>query len=123
MAAAKKDFGNINIRPVYDAIAEATADITTQEERQEHTEPRKERVTYTEDEQAEAMATMNTSGKKGMKMPRINMAFTPANYDYIRTMAKVRGENLTEFVNHIIEANAAENADLYKKAVEFRNSL
>lgn len=109
---AKKDFSSMNIDRVYGSIADATADAD-----------KKERRTYTDKEAAEAMAALKTSGRKGVKLPRINLAFTPDNYDYIKTMSQVRGESLTEFVNHLIALNAQENKEVYEKAKAFKKSL
>lgn len=52
-----------------------------------------------------------------------NMAFTEENYEYIVTMSRVRGETITSFVNHIIEKSKTDNAEIYQKAIEFRESL
>lgn len=143
---AKKDFSNININPVYDAIAAATEEPETtaaaaeqpaaevveaaapeeapaedaQEIAKKHYKPRK---TYTAEETLEALENMRTSGRKGVKLPRINLAFTPANYEFIKTMAQVRGQSLTEFVNDMLEEIRVEHADIYEKAMEFRNSI
>lgn len=139
---AKKDFSNININPVYDAIAAATEEPETtaaaaeqpaaevveaaapaedaQEIEKKHYKPRK---TYTAEETLEALENMRTSGRKGVKLPRINLAFTPANYEFIKTMAQVRGQSLTEFVNDMLEEIRIEHADIYEKAMEFRNSI
>ena len=121
---AKKDFTNINTNRVYSTIAEATAEPAQEaEEVQEEHKTRKERKTYTEQEAAEIIQSMNTSGRKGIKLPRINLAFSPANYEYIETMARVRGQNLTEFINYVIDQHRADHQDTYKKALEFRDSL
>lgn len=106
---AKKKFDDINITPLYDI------ENSIMEEK-----PRKERKTYTEQEAAEALEKMNTSGKKGVKLPRINLAFSPSNYEYIKTMSQVRGQSATDFVNDIIKKDLESHAELYKKAVEFR---
>lgn len=45
-----------------------------------------------------------TQGKKGRKLPRMNMAFSRVNYEYIRKMSGLTGISATEFVNKIIEA-------------------
>ena len=114
---AKKDFSQINAGRVYNAIAEATADAAGT------TEPRKERKTYTEQETTEALRNRRTAGKKGLKLPRINVGFTPDVYDYIQTMARVRGETMSDFVNYILRQYMDDNRDLYDRAREFRNSL
>ena len=55
-----------------------------------------------EEEAKERMALMQTRGRKGVHLPRINMAFTPENHDFIKTMALVTGKTMTEFLNYII---------------------
>lgn len=110
-----KDFKETKSR-VKNTIAEATAEPVVQDEQAE----RKERRTYTEQETQEFMNQNSTSGRKGLKLPRINMAFSPINYDYIQTMSRVRGETLTTFVNRIMDESRAANNELYQEAVEFR---
>lgn len=113
MAAAKKDFTGTKSR-MQSAIAEAT-----QEPAPAHKEY-KERKTYTEQDAQQYLDAQDTSGRKGLKLPRINMAFSPQNYDYIQTMARVRGETLTTFVNRILDESREKNNELYQSAIEFR---
>lgn len=105
---AKKDFTQLD-----NVIAAATVE-------QGKRKPRKE---YDEQEKQEILESMHTTGKKGVKLPRINLAFAPSNYRYIEIMSRVRGENLTQFVNKIIADHMNEHADLYEKAQEFIDSL
>lgn len=147
MAPKKKDFSSVNVNPVYSAIAEATAaeqlpgqmtidnsgNITEEtpaaaaqeviEAAEEQKKQYKARRTYTEAEAQEALESLQTSGKKGVKLPRINLAFTPANYEFIKIMAQVRGQNLTEFVNDVLREARENHADIYEQAIAFRNSL
>ena len=116
-AAKKKDFSSVDTNPVYDAIAEATG---TRAGGKKKYKPRK---TYTEEEAAAVMDNLQTAGRKGIKLPRINLAFTPANYEFVKIMAQVRGQNLTEFVNDMLREARESHADIYEKAIEFRNSL
>lgn len=111
-----KDFSGTRNR-VQSTIAEATADA------QAAHKDYKERKTYTEQEAQEYMSAHDTAGRKGLKLPRINMAFTPENYDYIQTMARVRGETLTTFVNNIMTESREKNNELYQSAVEFRKKF
>ena len=121
---AKKDFSTINTGRVYEAIADATAEpVQEVQEKQETKKKYKPRKTYTEQEAQEFISELKTTGRKGLKMPRINMAFSPEIYDYIQTMARVSGITLTEFVNLAMKQHKEEHKDLYEKAVEFRNSL
>ena len=127
---AKKDFSSVNTGRVYGAIAEATAEpeqeaaeVLQEAAAQEKPAKRKTRKTYTEQEAAEIMQTLKTTGRKGIKLPRINLAFTPELHAYITTMSRVRGENLTEFVNYVLRQHMEEHRDIYEKAIEFKNSL
>ncbi len=117
---ARKDFTQINTDPVYQTIADATADPDTV---QEEKKPRKERRTYTEEEAAEYVDALKTSGRKGLKLPRINLAFRPETYAYVQTMSRVMGYNMTEFVNDALEQHMREHMDEYEKALEFRKIL
>lgn len=120
--AAKKDFSAVNTGRVYGKIAEATAEQEVQEV-QESSGKRKPRKEYTAQEKLELMQEMKTAGRKGVKLPRINLAFVPSVYAYIQIMSRVRGESMTEFVNLALQQHMEEHRDLYDKAVEFRNSL
>lgn len=64
-----------------------------------------------------------TQGKKGMKTNRINMGFSPENYEYLRVMSGIRSMTITKFVNFIIEEDRKQNADLYIKARDLKNSI
>lgn len=121
---AKKDFSQVNTGRVYDAIADATAEPEqeTQEALQAQ-EAHKTRRTYTEQEAQEFTQALKTSGRKGLKLPRINLAFAPDNYDYVQIMARVTGVSMTEFVNLALRQHMEEHKDLYEKAIEFRKSL
>lgn len=125
-----KDFTGVNTDRVYSTIQAATSDTLpelpeqiTEEEARALLPKRKERKTYTEEESAELMRKFKTSGHKGVKLPRINMAFAPDTYAYITTMAQVRGQTMTAFLDHIVRKSMIDNADIYAKAIEFRNSL
>ena len=124
---AKKDFSSVNTNPVYNVIAEATAEQLPGQLELETapgvTEPRKDRKTYTQAEKDEYQATLRTAGRKGCKLPRINLAFAPDLYDYVRTMARARGETITDFCNHILRQSMDENREVYEKAIEFRKSF
>ena len=67
-------------------------------------------------EEQQAQDALNTQGRKGMKAARINMAFTPENYDFIRVMAAIRGESMTNFVNYVIEESRRTNGAKYEQA-------
>ncbi len=60
--------------------------------------------------------TVQTQGRKGAKLPRINMAFTPQNLEYLRIMAGIRGQSVTRYVNALIEQDMFQNKDAYVAA-------
>lgn len=122
----KKDFTQASTKRVYDAITEATQEAPETPEVQE--EPKlkkryKDRKEYTPEEAAAFAESFKTSGRKGLRLPRINVAFTPENYEYIRTMSRVRGENYTAFINWLIKTHKDENMDMYKKAHDFIDNM
>lgn len=130
----KADFtSNANNIRKFSAIADATAagpsdqqkeaPVHHAQENHEKHDTEHTRRTYTEEEKQEFLAAMKTAGRKGCRLPRINMAFAPELYDYVKTMSKVSGLTLTEFVNTIIQQYMNGHREQYDKALEFRNSL
>lgn len=108
-----KDFSILESETgVYETMKAATA---------QGRKPRK--GNYTEEEKAEAVKTHGTQGKKGMKMPRINMAFDGEVYDFVKTMAKMTGTTMTDFMNKCMKEYMKEHAETYRKAVALREEL
>ena len=120
-----KDFSKANTDRVYNTIADATAEPEEQQaqEVQDTQQGRKPRKTYTDEEKAQFMAEGKTKGRKDCKAIRINMAFAPAVHEYIKTMARVRGESITDFTNYIFTRSMEENAETYQRAKEFMESI
>lgn len=116
---AKKDFSKVNTAPIYDAITEATAEQEPMPEKIKY----KDRRTYTAEEAREAAEHLRTNGMKGVKLPRINLAFTPSNYEFIQTLARVRGETMTDFVNYLIAEAREKYKDVFEKAIAFRDAM
>ena len=77
----------------------------------------------TEEEKAARLETLDSHNYRDVKQKRINMAFTPSNYDYISAMAKLCGMTLTQFVNEALERDRIRNQDTYDKVRDFRASL
>lgn len=120
----EKDFSGIDAGRMYNAIHEATAEPAQEaQEVQETKRQYKPRREYTEQEKQQYMQQGKTTGRKGLKMPRINLAFAPDIYEYIQIMSRVTGQSMTDYVNTILRQYMEEHQDIYKKAVEFRNSL
>ena len=74
-------------------------------------------------ERAMRAATLRTQGRKGCKAVRINMAFTPENYEFIKTMAKASGQTMTEFVNLIISAHQRQHPEALAASRMFQKIL
>ncbi|MBQ3981743.1 MAG: hypothetical protein II631_06830 [Treponema sp.] len=116
---AKKDFGEINTGNIFAEQIESAVSETIQAPipRQKQGELPTEEIVQMAREQGK------TQGRAGCKAHRFNMAFTPKAYDFIVCMARVRGETITGFVNHLIEKCIDDNQEIYQKALEFRDSL
>ena len=99
MAKAKKDFTKQASGSIYDAVMPQAKD--PEQEAQE---------LY------EAQEAFQTQGKEGMKMMRINMAFTPSNTDYIRVMSRIQGVPMTKFVNNVLDHERLRNGLIYQRA-------
>lgn len=119
MTKAKKNFEEINTSNVFEEqIKAATAEKAPEPiPRQKRTEQPTQEVVDLAREQG------RTQGRKGCKMHRFNMAFSPKAYQFLSCMARVRGETMTSFVNHLIEKCADDNAEIYQQALKFRDSL
>lgn len=116
--AKKKDFGTLDTGRTYGMINQATAETAPQPI------PRRSRSEAPSAEEiAQAREQGKTQGRKGVKAIRINMAFSPEVHEYIRTMARVRGESVTAFTNYIFEQSMKDNAELYERAKEFKDSF
>ncbi len=54
--------------------------------------------------------------KKGNKLPRINMAFTNENLEYLQVMSTHLGMSQTEYVNRLLAVDRQENIKVLKQA-------
>lgn len=118
--ATKKDFTANTRNKVLNSIAEATQEAP---QIQEDPHVKRERKTYSEQEIQEFQSSLQTSGHKGVKLPRINMGFTPEIHDYIKTMARVQGKTITEFVNSEMKKSLEANRETYSTAKKFLETL
>lgn len=119
---AKKDFSQIDAARVQATIADATADEQEAQEVQEAPQ-RRPRKTYTDEEKAEYLNTMQTSGRKGVKLKRINFAFRPDIYNYVTIMSRVKGQSLAMFVNDCLQQHMEAHEDIYQQVQDFIKRL
>ncbi|OHW61241.1 hypothetical protein EUAN_23980 [Andreesenia angusta] len=59
-----------------------------------------------------------TQGKKGKKLPRINMAFSPENLEYLQLMSRLEGISITQYVNNLVAKDCTKKSDIVDKAKE-----
>lgn len=110
MAAKKNDFSTINTGRVASQIATATTNKGQQ-------------GVASDAEAAERASKLKTQGRKGCKAIRINMAFTPENHEFIKIMASITGQTMTEFANLVIERYRTEHPEIYAQAKAIKDSL
>jgi len=118
---AKKDFSQVNTGRAYNQIEEAIA--APAQEPQQAQEVQNPRTPYTVERAQQMRAAGTTQGRKGCKAFRINMAFSPDIHEYIKTMARVRGESVTDFTNYVFRQSMEDNAALYEQAKAFQKSF
>ena len=53
----------------------------------------------------------DTQGKKGHKMPRINMAFYPENHAWLKTRSRQLGLTITDYVNALVTKSRVDDRD------------
>ena len=77
----------------------------------------------TEEEAEARKAIMQTRGRKGVHLPRINLAFSPENHEYIKTMALITGQTMTEFLNNIITEYRVQYDENYGEIAKMRDKV
>lgn len=66
---------------------------------------------------------LRTQGRKGCKAVRINMAFTPTNYSFIKIISRASGKTMTQFCNLVIKAYQAEHPEMMGKVRELSDMI
>ena len=80
---------------------------------------RKDRREYAEAEAKFFRDLATTSGRKGVRMHRINMAFTDDNYSFIKHAAVRYGRTMTQMVNDIITRFISEHPEVKELSDEW----
>lgn len=115
---AKKDFSAMNT-----GRAETAESSAVMRKLEQGASNKGQQGTVTQQEAAERAAALRTQGRKGCKAIRINMAFTPENHEFIKTMARISGKTMTEFANLCIEKYREEHPEIYEQAKQIIESL
>lgn len=108
--AKKEEFDKIKKTDVYGTMESATADKDV-------------KPLASPEEQERRLKYMKTQGKKGCHAMRMNMAFQPDNYQYIKVMSRITGMTHTQYVNYVLEQYRLQNGEVYDKAKEIINML
>ena len=45
-----------------------------------------------------------TQGKKGQSLPRLHLALTPANYEFLKSISRRTGSSYSGFINALLDA-------------------
>ena len=75
------------------------------------------------EDKAQREAEGRTQGKKGCRMPRINMCFSVDNHEYIKRMAAMKGQSMGQFVNECITDHRKANAAVYEELSALEGKL
>ena len=110
MATSKLNLNGIKTGRAIQALETATAQTGQQGE-------------ATPQEIADRRESLQTQGRKGAKAIRINMAFTPANHEFIRIMANASGKSMTQFTNLVIAAYRREHPEIMEQAQQFLDTI
>lgn len=57
-----------------------------------------------------------TQGRKGQKLPRINMAFQKENLEYLQIISRIEGKSITDYVNKLVESDRIKNVAIIETA-------
>lgn len=119
---AKKDFGAISTsRAAGGELAQTATEVF--EKAATATSRKGQQGDVSPEEAAKRASELKTQGRKGCKAVRINMAFTPENYEFVRVIARVKGMTMTAFTNQILEQYREEHSELMEQAQKFIDSL
>jgi thiaminase len=111
---AKKNFKNINPAMAFISDTQNAQDTQiVQNGINEQNTQNTQNIQDTQQAQSaySAYSTHITQGKKGQKLPRINMAFSPENLEYLQIISRIEGKSITEYVNTLIRTDRASRAD------------
>ena len=81
----------------------------------------KKQPDLSQEERKARKSTGKTQGRAGCYTDRINMAFTVDNYKFIKRFSKLRGQNMTDFVNHALDEYRAKHEKEFKAFERFIN--
>lgn len=120
---AKKKFESIDTgRPAANQISETEGgaiggEVIKAIEKGTHIKGRQ--IPASPEEARERQEEMRTQGRKGAKAPRLYLALTPSNYEFIKLMSKASGKSQGGFINYVLDTYRKEHPELMEKASDF----
>lgn len=76
-----------------------------------------------EEERIEETKEFEPQESEERKDVRISIALTPSNNDFLRVMARLKEQSITDFCNYIIERYKAEHNEVYRQVKMFVSAL
>ena len=58
----------------------------------------------------------NGKKKRAQKLPRMNIAFSEENYEYLHLASRIYGKSATAYINYLIEEDRKEKSDVVEQA-------
>jgi hypothetical protein len=122
---AKKNFRDINPAMAFISDtqnAQDTQDIIHTQNAQNTLDALNTQNTFCKQDTQDAFHAHDTSiahqtqGTKGQKLPRINMAFSLENLEYLQLISRVEGMSITEYVNTLIRTDSSNRAAEIERA-------
>ena len=71
----------------------------------------------------ELQETRKTQGRKGVSMPRVNVSLTPTAYDYVKTMASLRGMSQGEIIEEALKNDMELHQGEYDQAKKLLSQI
>ncbi len=75
-------------------------------------------------EEAEERARLGiTRGRKGTRMPKLNVALWADNYQYVKTVSRVVGVSMNDFINQIIQQHSERHPEILQQALDIMEKI
>lgn len=92
-----------------------TQDVQEVRKEQEVSEVQQEQKVQEAQQVEKNLTSKNTQGRKGHKLPRINMGFYGDNLENARKISRFYGISITEYMNRLIYEDIEKNKDILEQ--------
>ena len=100
-----------------------TLDMMSMALAEDSPESKRKQGRLTPAEQKAYIESGKTQGRTGLALPRIHMAMTPANYEMVMVLSKLKGMTYTKFVNKVLDEYREKNKEVIEEAKAFTDKL